>query len=32
MTLYCNEIFGIISTPELPVVTHKDSENPVLAC
>lgn len=28
-TLFANEIFGIPSTPELPVVTHKDGEDPV---
>ncbi len=29
--LYGNEIFGLPSTPELPVVTHKDGEDPVAA-
>lgn len=29
ITLYGNVIFGIPSTPELPVISHGDSENPV---
>ena len=29
--LYGNEIFGLPSTPELPVVTHRDGEDPVAA-
>ncbi|MCI2105612.1 MAG: Xaa-Pro peptidase family protein [Intestinimonas sp.] len=28
-TLFANEIFGISSTPELPVVAHRDGEDPV---
>ncbi len=30
-TLFGNEIFGLPSTPELPLVTHKDGEDPVAA-
>ena len=29
--LFGNEIFGLPSTPELPVVTHSDSDDPVAA-
>lgn len=29
--LFANEIFGLPSTPELPIVTHKDEEDPVAA-
>lgn len=29
MTLFANEIFGVSSTAELPVMVHKDGENPV---
>jgi Xaa-Pro dipeptidase len=29
MTLFANEIFGIASAPELPVVTHRDGEEAV---
>ena len=28
-TLYANEIFGLESTPDLPVVTHRDGEDAV---
>jgi len=28
-TLFANEIFGLASTPELPVVTHRDGEDAV---
>ena len=28
-TLFCNEIFGIPSTEELPIVCHKDGDDPV---
>lgn len=28
-TFFGNEIFGLENTPELPIVTHKDGENPV---
>lgn len=31
MTLFGNEIFGLPSTAELPLVTHKDGEDPVAA-
>ena len=29
--LYANEIFGLLSTPDLPVVPHTDSDDPVAA-
>ena len=31
MTLFGNEIFGLTPSPELPLINHKDGDNPVLS-